>query len=249
MISDLALIFVGGFLGSSHCVGMCGGFALTIGLGAPGVARNLLRQVLYGAGRIFTYGILGSFAGFAGLWFARRSGPLVHTQALLSIAAGLLLVVQGVKSLRLFPRSRLLRNRGPLPCQANSVLGPLLSSPHGSSVFLAGVLNGLLPCGLVYGYLALASSDASLVQGFGTMVAFGLGTLPIMVLTGVGASVLPLAARRKVFAIAAVCVLATGLLAVGRGVHFWNADRSTRCPGCSAGEESFLSSAAKSIFY
>ena len=51
---ELPLVFLGGLLGSAHCVGMCGGFALTIGLGARDVAANVCRQLVYTAGRIFT---------------------------------------------------------------------------------------------------------------------------------------------------------------------------------------------------
>lgn len=244
MRGDLALIFAGGLLGSSHCIGMCGGFALSLGLGAPTVLGNLVRQLLYSAGRIFTYGVLGCASGFAGLWFASRSGPLVHAQALLSFAAGAFLIIQGMHSLVRFPRFSW-SGRGTakpvLPCQSGSFLGPLLTSPNASSMLIAGVLNGLMPCGLVYGYLALASSGASLPGGLATMVAFGLGTVPLMVLSGVGASALSRVARRRLFRVAGLCVLITGLIAVGRGFAFWVSADTTQCPGCRTGVPSLLS--------
>lgn len=234
MMGDLALVLVGGFLGSSHCIGMCGGFALSIGIGSPSLGRNVVRQLLYSAGRIFTYGILGSFAGFAGLWFAKRSGPLIHAQAILSVAAGLLLMYQGLKTLKLLPASSSAKSvaRPGLPCQANSFLGPLLTSPQNSSMLIAGILNGFLPCGLVYGYLALASSRVSFSGGLVTMVAFGLGTVPLMVLTGAGATFLGHVARRRLFQVAGVCVLITGMMAVNRGFVFWGNGDQPQCPAC-----------------
>lgn len=235
MMEELALIVVGGVLGSSHCIGMCGGFALSIGLGSSRPHQNLARQLLYSAGRIFTYGILGSSAGFAALWFTKHSTPLVNAQAALSIAAGLLLIGLGLKSLRPWCGSgRTVRWRGRpnLTCPAHSFLGPLLNSPNASSMLIAGMLNGLLPCGLVYGYLALASSRASLFGGLVTMIAFGLGTVPLMVLSGLGASVLSRVARQRLFFVSAVCVLITGFVTVGRGVHSWRATNKASCPAC-----------------
>jgi sulfite exporter TauE/SafE len=234
-MTELPLIALGGLLGSSHCVGMCGGFAVSIGLGAPSPARNLARQIAFSGGRVFTYGFLGAVAGFAGFWFARRSGTLVHAQALLSLTAGMFLIVEGSRALGLVPRGVMKRWPGGGPgasCLAGSFVGPFLASPRGYHVFVAGLLNGLLPCGLVYGYLALASSTASLPAGFATMAAFGAGTVPLMVLTGVGASIVPYAARRRLFRLAGLCVLLTGLLAASRGVQFWTAGDAVRCPAC-----------------
>ena len=234
---DLPLIVLGGLLGSSHCVGMCGGFALTIGLTAPNVSRNLARQLVYAMGRIFTYGFLGSAAGFAGFWFASQSGTLIRVQSLLSLTAGVILIVQGFEAMGLAPIRRMKRwtsRRSGVSCLAGSFAGPFLSSARWQHVFVAGVLNGFLPCGLIYGYLALASSTASLPAGLATMVAFGTGTVPAMVLTGAGASILTHSSRRHLFRFAGACVLVTGLLAVNRGLASWNADDPARCPGCHA---------------
>lgn len=234
-MTDLPLIALGGVLGSSHCVGMCGGFALTVGLGSRGVAHNLSRQLVYSAGRTFTYGFLGAAAGFAGFWFARRSTPLVRAQALLSLAAGVLLVAQALIALGVVPGrvGRFWRGGGQAACLAGSLVGPLFGSPRRLHVLLAGVLNGFLPCGLVYGYLALASSTACLSHGLATMAAFGAGTVPVMVLTGVGVSAFSRDARRHLFRFAGVCVLVTGLLAVARGVRAWDPGETGGCPGCA----------------
>jgi sulfite exporter TauE/SafE len=241
MIIDLPLIAIGGVLGSSHCIGMCGAFAVSIGLGARSVKDNAARQLVYGSGRVFSYAFLGASAGFAGYWFARRTSMFVHAQAILSVVAGVLLILQGSGTLRLIPRARWLTEGSGGSCAAGSFVGPFLGSSHWYHVFLAGVFNGFLPCGLVYGYLALASASASLTRGLLTMAAFGAGTVPLMVLAGVGSSFLSFAARRRMFRVAGVCVLLTGVLAVGRGLLFWKAGDSTTCPACGSGSSTLIS--------
>ncbi len=231
-MSDLPLIALGGLLASAHCVGMCGGFVVTIGVGSKSISQNLTRQLLYAFGRVFTYGFLGAVAGFGGFWFARRASFFVNAQAVLSIVAGVLLMTQGLLTLGILPR--VWRGETHHACLMGSFVGPFLKSPQRQMVFLAGVLNGLLPCGLVYGYLALATSTANVLNGWLVMLAFGLGTIPAMVATGAGGSFVSHATRQRVFQVAAVFVFITGLLAFNRGLQFWNTGVSIRCPGCLA---------------
>ena len=108
---ELPLVFLGGLLGSAHCVGMCGGFALTIGVGSRDFGSNVLRQLTYTLGRILTYAFFGVAAGYGGFWLSRKAGTLVNVQAGLSILAGSLLIFQGLLSLGLLPR-RVVRAAG-----------------------------------------------------------------------------------------------------------------------------------------
>jgi Cytochrome C biogenesis protein transmembrane region len=101
---ELPLVFLGGLLGSAHCVGMCGGFALTIGIGSRGLGSNLRRQLIYTAGRIFTYSFFGLVAGYAGLWIAARASIWINIQASLSLLAGVLLLGQCLLALGMVPR-------------------------------------------------------------------------------------------------------------------------------------------------
>lgn len=231
---DWPLIFLGGVLGSSHCVGMCGGFALSIGLGASNSQSNLFRQAVYTLGRVCTYAFGGSVAGYAGLRLSRENNMLVNTQAVLCIAAGTLLIIQGLWSTGLLPR--FVRWTGKAAgCPANSFFGEFLTRPGWIAAFLAGLLTGFLPCGLVYAFLALAASTGSVAAGAVTMVVFGVGTGPLMILTGLGASVLSVATRRRAIRLAAWCVIVTGLLSVNRGlgwVHIPGVRPLPRCPHC-----------------
>src|SRR5438067_1466686 len=98
MPHELLLIFVGGLLGSAHCVGMCGGFALSIGAASNRWLANLSRQLVYGAGRIATYTTAGAIAAFAGLRISHAFSSMVPVQAILALLAGALLVVQGLSA-------------------------------------------------------------------------------------------------------------------------------------------------------
>lgn len=246
---ELPLVFLGGLLGSAHCVGMCGGFAILIGAPAKRLSTNLTRQLVYSSGRIFTYSTLGAAVGFGGLWFAQRTGDFVHAQAAIAILAGVLLVAQGlistgaVRHVRDYLRRRLaltstvqtqITPAAGMGCLMGGMVGAFLRDRRWSHVFLAGVFTGLLPCGLVYAFVALAASTSDMVRGMATMAAFGLGTVPLMVLTGGGAALFSLAGRRRLLALAAWCVIATGMLSIARGVSFlsWTAEAPTSCPLC-----------------
>ena len=105
-MSELPFVFVAGILGTAHCLGMCGPFVLTIGGSAPGWWSALGRQLSYSAGRIFTYGVLGAAAGFCGERLTSSLPLLVNIPALLAVAAGMLLVYQGLRSAGIVPRFR-----------------------------------------------------------------------------------------------------------------------------------------------
>ncbi|MGD9645198.1 MAG: sulfite exporter TauE/SafE family protein [Pirellulales bacterium] len=230
---ELPLIFVGGLLGSAHCVGMCGGFALLVGANTRNLSANLARQLLYSAGRISTYAVVGAVVGYGGVRLAALASPLVNLQALLSIVAGGLLVMQGLHSAGWLPLRRL--SGASSSCPFGGSLGSLLRSGGATAAFLAGVFTGFLPCGLVYAYLALATSAGGLWQGWLTMACFGLGTVPLMVLTGSGGSLLSIVNRQRVLRVAAICVVVTGMISLARGagaLQFGDANVTSACPLC-----------------
>lgn len=233
---ELPLVFVAGILGTAHCLGMCGPFVLTIGGSAPGWWTALGRQLSYSLGRIFTYSVLGAIAGFCGERLTAALPLLVNIPALLAVAAGILLVHQGLRSAGVLRRPlwRFSTAQPAAPCLAGGFLAQFLRQPGASGVFLAGVFTGFLPCGLLYGMLALATSTHSILGGSATMAVFGLGTTPILVLTGVGGRLMGLATRRWLYAAAAWCLILTGVVSVARGVSFLSTTRepAARCPLC-----------------
>lgn len=237
MPTTLPLVFLGGLLGSSHCVGMCGGFALIVGMKNPGLRNNAIHQVLYSLGRIFTYAVLGGAAGFGGWRLTQLASEWTIFPALLSLAAGILLVVTALISLGWIPRN----THAPSGCLTGSFLSTLLRTPGLGNSFGAGMITGFLPCGLVYAFIALAGSSRDMLTGAALMATFGLGTVPLMLLTGVGAGILGIGARKRMLRLAAWSVLLTGLLTSWRGAAFlMNASSppEENCPFCeSIGEQ------------
>ena len=233
---ELPLVFVAGILGTAHCLGMCGPFVLAIGGASAGWLGALTRQLTYTAGRVFTYSVLGAVAGYGGARLSSIAPTLVNLPAVLAIAAGVLLVYQGLKVAGWLPRlSQRSGKTSMATCLAGGFLGQFLRQPGASGVFLAGLFTGLMPCGLLYGMLALATSTHSIALGGLTMAVFGLGTAPMLVLAGLGGRLLGLATRRWLYAAAAWCLVLTGAVSVARGISYLTLPSrpAGNCPLCS----------------
>ncbi len=236
---ELPFVFVSGLLGSAHCLGMCGPFAVAIGARAATWKANLARQAVYTLGRVFTYSFLGACAGFGGASVAGNSPTWVQIPAILAIAAGMFLIYQGLATAgAIRPWSWHWQRGKPQPtqpCLAASFFSTFLHAPTARGVFLAGLLTGFLPCGLVYAFLTLAASTSSLPIGALTMAVFGLGTAPIMMLAGWGGNLLGMNSRRRWLQIAAWCVVIAGLISIGRGLGYVSfGQEPAGCPFCNA---------------
>lgn len=225
--------FIGGLLGSTHCVGMCGPFAAVIGLRAKSFGASLRAQLLYSAGRILTYAVLGGISGFAGKRLASAAPQLVNVPAILCLLAGVLLVREGLAATGLWPR-RIGGGSGG-GCLLGPMFGALLRMPGARNTFAAGVFTGMLPCGLLYAYVALAAGTGDLIGGSLLMIVFGLGTVPLMTLAGCGAGLLSATAQQRLWRVAGWAVVMTGALTVARGAAFLQtkpAEQPPPCPFC-----------------
>lgn len=232
---EWTLIFLGGLLGSSHCIGMCGAFAITIGMGAPTLGANVRRQLLYSLGRICTYSFAGAVAGTLGRKLQSLPIDMFPMQTALALVAGGLLVIQGAYSAGLLPRIVHRNHVG--SCPSHTLFRTFLTGSGWLNAFLAGLLTGFLPCGLVYAYLVLAAGTGSVGHGAAIMALFGSGTIPLMVLAGAGASLLSLVTRARLLRVAACCVIITGILTISRGIGWARpADPSSSpvCPFCTS---------------
>ncbi|MEX2185416.1 MAG: sulfite exporter TauE/SafE family protein [Pirellulales bacterium] len=211
---ELPLIFVAGVFGSAHCVGMCGPIALALGGASPTWRTNLARQLIYTLGRISTYAVLGAIAGYGGWRLVTQFPSLAVVPAYLSLAAGVVLLYQGALA------AGWIRRRGSQaasPCLAASLFAPLFRRQRLGGAFLAGALTGFLPCGLVYGLLAMAAGTANMLHGGAVMATFAVGTAPVMIATGCGASLLRGLTRQRLYYFASWCVVLTGVLCIARG--------------------------------
>ncbi len=162
-----------GFLGSFHCIGMCGPIALALPVHKYEGVKKQVGILLYNLGRAVTYGILGFIFGFLGNQF-----KLWGLQQAISIGAGLAILILIFSSLSI---SAFIPGLAKFDQWVQKGLGRLLAaSKNPSSLFAIGLLNGLLPCGLVY--VAIAAALATMHTGYGAllMFSFGIGTIPIM---------------------------------------------------------------------
>jgi len=214
---------------------MCGPFAVSIGMGSSNWIHNLRRQSIYTVGRLFTYCFGGVLASFAGIQIASRfaNSGLIGIQSLLAIVAGVFLIFQGFNALGF--RWQLSKQSLPIPCAARRVFQAMLTSRGLWSVFQAGLISGFLPCALVYANLALAAASGSLARGILIMATFGLGTSPLMMFVGIGASFLPIATRSRILKLAAICVMVTGSISIYRGMAYEGFTFSRQpgaCPMC-----------------
>lgn len=218
--TQLALILLAGFAGSFHCVGMCGGFACALGRADSGPrARRVLRHLLYNGGRVTTYAFLGALAGLAGAGTLGADGSTLAAtaQRLLAGLAGVLMIVMGLQLLGHLQRLHA-GTAGLVERTLGGSLRGVLHAPGYAAPLAFGVFNGVLPCPLVYAFVALAAATSDPAHGALVMAAFGLGTFPAMLLTGGVASRLRHRWRLYGVRVAGAFVLALGALTLARGV-------------------------------
>jgi uncharacterized protein len=223
-----ALLLLAGFAGSFHCIGMCGGFACALGPDPRGAGASSARHVLYNTGRLTTYCFLGGLAGGLGLAICTSLGlrPDQGTQFLsasldagqraLAVMAGLLMIIMALGFFGLRGRRRVTSSFGGGALVHS--LRSLLTTPGHAAPLAFGVVNGFLPCPLVYAMVAQAASTFHVLSGCLTMAAFGLGTFPAMLaMGGVGRLLAPRWRQRGV-RVAGSFILVLGLITLGRGV-------------------------------
>ena len=150
-IAEFSLIFISGVLGSAHCIGMCGGIAATMSLGSRSVTEAMLRQGCWSLGRTLTYVFLGVMASAIGTKFLKSQDNAIWLQAMFAIVAGLLLIIQGLHAAGWL--SWRVRRRSEIPCVTRTVFSQFFRGGSSTGVFIAGLLTGFLPCGLVYSFL------------------------------------------------------------------------------------------------
>jgi len=167
--------FMIGIVGSFHCVGMCGPLALALPLSHHSFAAKITGAFLYNAGRVVTYTVFGLIFGLIG-----QTAALFGFQQWLSIGAGalILLFIVMPKKYKMQSSAANITNRG--FSKLRSTLAGLFTQKNNTSLFVIGLLNGLLPCGLVYMAVAGAIGTGAVGSSVLFMAAFGLGTLPVM---------------------------------------------------------------------
>ncbi len=207
--------FLMGVLGSLHCIGMCGPIALALPIHTTDKRMRLLGALLYNSGRVVTYSLLGALVGMLGAAF-----NLAGLQQALSIGSGIMLVV-----LILFPLifRKITSGRAwitiPYVHTLKQSIAVQFKKYTFSSLFVIGLLNGLLPCGLVSLAIIGAIATGDTMQSSLYMALFGLGTLPLMVLLIVSKNYIPLNIKKVFQKTVPVFVCSLGLLLILRGMN------------------------------
>lgn len=184
----LTASFITGFLGSAHCFGMCGGISglFAVNASVASLRAQFPKAIAYNLGRILTYAIIGAAVAVLGK-SAVASIPAL--MAPIRLASGALIIFVGLQLAFGWRILAPLENAGARLWKriapAAQGLVPVNTIPQ---AFGLGLIWGWLPCGLVYSVLLLAATTAEPAGGGLVMIAFGLGTMPAMVATGVSAS-------------------------------------------------------------
>jgi len=172
-VNALPLAFLLGLLGSLHCAVMCGPLMLSLPLSKKNYLASAMQLMLYQGGRILIYTMLGLFVGGIG-----NSIKVFTNQETLSLIIGIILVFFTL----LHFTGRYLNQFNSLQAKLIAPISKLMGKVYGLPYwgFFAGMLNGLIPCGMVYLALATALNSASVKEAASFMFLFGLGTTPLM---------------------------------------------------------------------
>ena len=201
-----------GFVGSTHCIGMCGPLALAVPSKLDTVMSKVWNGLLYNLGRISTYVLFGATIGISQKFLI----PLV-LQSHVSIIMGVILILISL-SYFLFKNKRIVfSTQNKFYQKVSSALGKLYKNPSSLNVIGIGFLNGLLPCGLVYAALATAFASMSFYKSIFFMAFFGFGTLPVMWGILFFANYITPAIRSKMKMMFPIVYLIAGILLILRG--------------------------------
>jgi len=205
--------FLIGLFGSFHCIGMCGPIALAL----P-VQNNRLNlivgRLLYNIGRAITYAAFGFVFGLIG-----QSLSLVGFQQSVSIFAGVLILLMVLLPSKISQKIYLLKPAYGFTNFLKRKFGALLKRKSVTSTFPIGLLNGFLPCGLVYIAVAGAIAAGSSLGGAGYMFVFGIGTLPIMLAVSLAGNFISLNVRKRINKMIPAFMIVLAFLFILRGMN------------------------------
>jgi len=236
---ELGLIFLTGLFLSLHCVGMCGGFVALVSVapsittiengGTTGAAvlagaswrRVVLpQQLVFNAGRIASYTLLGAMAGALGS-FTSLFSKTGKIQALLMVGAGVLMIATGIALAGLLKHWSQFKAKvaTPQPWLARG-FEHVTRFPRPMRALLLGALLGFLPCGLIYAMLAKAASSGSAALGALVMLAFGFGTVPALLLVAFFADLFSLTIRERLVRVSGALLAVLGTITLYRGFYW-----------------------------
>lgn len=202
-----------GIMGSFHCAGMCGPIAIALPLHGNTILQKIFGGTLYNVGRTITYGIMGAIFGLLG-----QGISMIGFQQTISVIMGAIMIISVLFPALFKNQYRLDKSWFSFVGKLKKSIGQMFSIRSFSSLFFIGLLNGLLPCGLVYMAIAGAIGTGSAIQGTLYMILFGLGTIPMLLTISVAGNMMGLALRNRINKLIPVLVVVVGLLFILRGL-------------------------------
>lgn len=213
-------------MGFGHCIGMCGPIVISMSMNLkPG--NTFWPQVLYHAGRVITYSLLGGIMGLTGS-FAMVTSSIALIQKGVLIFAGIVIVFMGMLMSPWFLQLSCFKNGNGMQAFFSKTFGSLVRLKSTLTYFPLGLILGLLPCGPVYTVLiasARSGMDApDMVTGFangmGLMLAFGIGTIPALFLVGKLAGTVRFEHRQIIYKLSSVIMMGVGIYFIVKGIRY-----------------------------
>jgi len=231
MHADTIASFLIGFIGSVHCLGMCGPLVLAYSLnlknenrqavsGGVWFKKGINHHLAFHAGRMLTYSLLGAFAALL-FHLADVSDAFKGVRGVMTLVGGLLMMFMGITLLRIFPFPNILLSMTPSGKSWSNIMNPFFSSDHTMHKVMLGLATGFLPCGLSWAMIVKAATTGNVIFGFVMMAAFGLGTVPALFMVGFSASAISLKTRIIGEKVAAFSVIIMGAILVFKGLKFF----------------------------
>ena len=227
-IESLLIVYLttGFAVGFGHCIGMCGPIVVSLSLSRK-EESTWLPHILYNAGRVITYTVLGAVMGATGS-FTAITANLAGIQKIVLIFAGVLIVVMGLAMSDWLPMGRIFGDGYRFGTIISGGFARLTRLKSTAAFFPLGLLLGLLPCGPVYTALLAAaragmetgSPSVGASTGMALMAAFGVGTVPALLVVSRLAGMGWLKSRRLVYRVGAVLMIIVGIYFIARALAY-----------------------------
>lgn len=205
--------FILGVISSLHCIGMCGPIAMMLPVDRNNEAKKIFQMFLYHFGRITAYAVLGLLFGIMG-----KGLFLAGWQQEMSIIAGILMIAIALVPEKIFSKYNFSKPVYHLISKVKTSLGTQFRKRSYKALYITGLLNGFLPCGLVYAALFGALAMQNIPLGILYMILYGTGTIPLMSAVVYAAGMVKAPLRNTLNKIVPYTVVFIGMLFIVRGL-------------------------------
>jgi hypothetical protein len=205
--------FFFGLISSLHCIGMCGPIAMMLPLERNNPTKKAFQVLVYHFGRLTAYGILGLVFGLLG-----KGLYLAGFQQQMSIFVGIVMIAVVLIPEKIFARYNFSKPIYRIISKVKSSLGSQFKKKSPDAIFMIGLLNGFLPCGLVYAALFGAIAMQNEFYGIAYMLLYGLGTIPMMSAVVYMSNMLTNPMRGKIQKLIPIVAVCIGTLFILRGL-------------------------------